>query len=62
MVMGNEAEGLIAERLQSKTYSVKYATRWYPWGIQSPHTSTAMGRGSGEGFWGKLRFELRKES
>ena len=47
MVMGNEAEGLIAERLQSKTYSVKYATRWYPWGIQSPHTSAAMGRGRG---------------
>ena len=22
-------------------------TRWYPWGIQSPHTSTATGGGGG---------------
>ena len=27
-------------------------TRWYPWGIQSPHTLTAMGGG----VLGKLRF------
>ena len=32
-------------------------TRWYPWGIQSPHTSTATG---GEGVLGKLRFEIRE--
>ena len=35
-------------------------TRWYTWGIQSPHTSTATWGGGG--VLGKLRSELRKES
>ena len=38
--------------------AVPLETRWYPWGLQSPHTSTATGRG----VLGKLKFELRKES
>ena len=42
--------------------SIIIITRRYLWGIQSPHTSTAVGGGGVGGVLGKLRFELRKES
>ena len=48
---------LVSRCLSKARFTYKRKTRWYPWGIQSPHTSTDRG-----GVLGKLRSELRKES